>query len=173
MRMKEESVEVIWESWKKGIKECETKREIKIRKKSWANITGGTQVVKGRRETSTRRMEDGRQRKEKYLRLRREFREKYKKKEERNRKQIEEVIKNITREVQMWKFVNLDRKNARIVEENINIEDWEEYFLELLEGVRCADRRKKKIGKESKGGDGRERNRTSIKEDGKEKSDRG
>jgi len=35
--------------------------------------------------------------KEEYLRLRREFREKCKEKEERNRKRIEEEIKNITR----------------------------------------------------------------------------
>jgi len=33
VRMEEESVEEIWESLKKGVKECETKREIKIRKK--------------------------------------------------------------------------------------------------------------------------------------------
>jgi len=30
--------------------------------------------------------------------------------------------------------VNWDRKKARIVEENISMEDWEEHFLELLEG---------------------------------------
>jgi len=30
--------------------------------------------------------------------------------------------------------VNLGRKKARIVEENISIEDWEKHFLELLEG---------------------------------------
>jgi len=43
--------------------------------------------------------------------LRREFREKYKEKEERNGKQIEEEIKNITTEAQVWKFVNLNRKS--------------------------------------------------------------
>jgi len=31
--MEGKSVEEMWESLKKGIKECETKREIKIRKK--------------------------------------------------------------------------------------------------------------------------------------------
>jgi len=33
MRMEGESVEEMWESLKKGVKECETKREIKLRKK--------------------------------------------------------------------------------------------------------------------------------------------
>jgi len=31
--MEGESVKEIWESLKKGVKECETKREVKIRKK--------------------------------------------------------------------------------------------------------------------------------------------
>jgi len=30
--------------------------------------------------------------------------------------------------------VNLGRKKARIVEENINMEDWEKHFLKLLKG---------------------------------------
>jgi len=67
------------------------------------------------------------------LRLRREFREKCKEKEKRNRKRLEEDINNITTEAQVWKFVNLGRKKARI-EENISMEDWEKHFLELLEG---------------------------------------
>jgi len=33
VRLERESVEEIWESLKKGIKECETRKEIKIRKK--------------------------------------------------------------------------------------------------------------------------------------------
>jgi len=52
--------------------------------------------------------------------LKREFREKCKEKEERNRKRPKEIIKNITSDAQIWKFVNLDRKKARIVEEIIN-----------------------------------------------------
>jgi len=53
--------------------------------------------------------------------LTREFRENCKEKEERNKKRIEEEIKSITTEAQIWKFVNLGRKKARIVEENISI----------------------------------------------------
>jgi len=66
-------------------------------------------------------------------------REKCKEKEERNRKRIEEEIKSITTEAQIWKFVNLDRKKARIVEENISMEEWEKHFLELLEGKKGTD----------------------------------
>jgi len=47
--------------------------------------------------------------------LKKKFREKCKEKEERNRKRIEEEIKSITTKAQIWKFVNLGRKKARIV----------------------------------------------------------
>jgi len=57
-------VEEIWESVKKGVKEWETKREIKIRKKGSASIADGTQIVKGKRETCTRRTEDERDNRE-------------------------------------------------------------------------------------------------------------
>jgi len=51
--------------------------------------------------------------------LRREFRENCKEREEGNRKRIEEEIKSITTEAQIWKFVNLGRKKVRIVKKNI------------------------------------------------------
>jgi len=43
---------------------------------------------------------------------------------------------NMTTEAQIWKFVNLGRKKAWTVDENISIEEWERHFLELLEGER-------------------------------------
>jgi len=135
--MEGESVEEMWESLKKGIKECETRREIKIRKKrlsehSWWDAEckrNKRKVYKAYRKWKKRR-----QGKEEYLRLRREFRENCKKKEERNRKRIEEEIKSITTEAQIWKFVNLGRKKTRIVEENISMEESKRHFLEILEG---------------------------------------
>jgi len=116
VRMEGEGMEKIWESLKKGVKEYETKKEVKIRKRRLANIAGGTRIARGKRakEKAYRRWKKGRQGKEEYLRLRTEFREKCKKKKEReNRKQIEKEINNITTEVQIWKFVNLDRKKPR------------------------------------------------------------
>jgi len=60
VRIEGESVEEMWESLKKGVKECETKKEIKIRKKGSASIAGGTQGVKEKRGKYTRRTEDER-----------------------------------------------------------------------------------------------------------------
>jgi len=65
--------------------------------------------------------------------------------------------------------VNLDRKKARIVKENISMEDWEKHFLELLEGEKGTGEEtgeKRRMGG-SKEGAGIERNGSSIKEDKK------
>jgi len=60
VRIEEENVKEIWENLKKGIKECETKREFKIRKKGSVNIAGGTQNVKRKIETNIRHIRNGR-----------------------------------------------------------------------------------------------------------------
>jgi len=44
----------------------------------------------------------------------------------------------------------LGRKKARIVEENISMEDWEKHFLELLEGEKGRKQEKKKNGERSR-----------------------
>jgi len=49
--MEGEYLEEIWETLKKGVKECETKREVK---KDSENIDDGTQIIKGKREKYTR-----------------------------------------------------------------------------------------------------------------------
>jgi len=62
VRMEGESMEEIWESLKKEVKECETKREIKIRKKDSASIASGTQIVRTKRNVykAYRRWKKGR-----------------------------------------------------------------------------------------------------------------
>jgi len=104
VRVEGESVEEIWESLKKGVKKCETRKQNKIRKKglgehSWWDA----ECKRNKRKVykAYRRWKKGRQDKEEYLRLRREFRENCKEKEERNRKRIEEEIKSITTETQI------------------------------------------------------------------------
>jgi len=139
VRVEGESVGEIWESLKKRVKECETRKEIKIKKKrldehSWWDA----ECKRNKRKVykACRRWKKGRQGKKQYLRLRREFRENCKEKEEGNRKRIEEEIKSITAKAQIWKFVNLGTKKARIVDENTSMEEWERHFLEVLEGER-------------------------------------
>jgi len=97
MRVEGESVEEIWESLKKGDKECETRKEIKIRKKrlgehSWWDA----ECKRNKRKVykAYRRWKKGRQSKEEYLRLRREFRENCMEKEERSRKRRDKEYHN-------------------------------------------------------------------------------
>jgi len=122
-----------------GVKKCETRKEIKIRIKGLGEHSWWDAQCKRNKRKVYKvyiRWKKERQGKEEYLRLRREFRENCKEKEEGNRKRIEEEIKNITTKAQIWKFMNLGRKKARIVDENISMEEWEKHFLELLEGER-------------------------------------
>lgn len=54
-----------------------------------------------------------------------------KKKEENDR--WEEIVKKARNEKDIWKIVN--RKKRRIVNEEIEAEEWREYFMELLGGI--------------------------------------
>jgi len=54
-----------------------------------------------------------------------------KKKEENDR--WEEIVEKARNEKDIWKIVN--RKKRRIVNEEIEAEEWREYFMELLGGI--------------------------------------
>jgi len=97
-------MEETWKNLTKGVQECETNREVKIKKKRLGKHSCWTEYKKKKRNVYKvyRKWKKGRQGKEEYLRLRREFREKCKEQEEKNRKRSEEEIKNITTEAQVW-----------------------------------------------------------------------
>jgi len=81
VKMEGESMEKMWESLKKGVKECETRREIKIRKKRLGEHSWDAKCKRNKRKVykAYRRWKKGRQGKEEYLRFSREFRENCKK----------------------------------------------------------------------------------------------
>ena len=70
---------------------------------------------------------DYKERKKEYTRV---CEEKKKKKVDRWEKEVE----GIRTEGQVWKVVNRERKRRRGVNEEIKIEEWDEYFRELLVG---------------------------------------
>lgn len=47
---------------------------------------------------------------------------------------LEEEIKEAKTEAQIWKIVNRERKTARIIGEDISIEEWKNHFELVLEG---------------------------------------
>jgi hypothetical protein len=57
-------------------------------------------------------------------------REKKKQKGEREEKEIKEI----RTEREVWKYINRERKKKESVSEEITIQEWEEYFMKLLEG---------------------------------------
>lgn len=79
------------------------------------------------RELKNRRID-----KEEYVRKRREYREWYK--EQKKKHEEEERILNIKSEAEAWKYINKYRKKkTERISEKINIEEWKDHFVELLD----------------------------------------
>lgn len=57
----------------------------------------------------------------------------YEKKKKQENDRWEEIVKKARNEKDIWKIVN--RKKRRIVNEEIEAEEWREYFMELLGGI--------------------------------------
>lgn len=57
----------------------------------------------------------------------------YEKKKKQENDRWEEIMEKARNEKDIWKIVN--RKKRRIVNEEIEAEEWREYFMELLGGI--------------------------------------
>lgn len=71
----------------------------------------------------------------------------YEKKKKQENDRWEEIVKKARNEKDIWKIVN---RKKRIVNEEIEAEEWREYFMELLEGIEYKVRRRwrgKEIGR--------------------------
>lgn len=64
---------------------------------------------------------------------RRVFRELCKRKERKMLKRFEEEVENVKMK-EIWRIVNRERKRKIPIEEEIKIEEWENHFMQLLEG---------------------------------------
>lgn len=58
----------------------------------------------------------------------------YEKKKKQENDRWEEIVKKARNEKDIWKIVNR-KKRRRIVNEEIEAEEWREYFMELLGGI--------------------------------------
>lgn len=102
------------------------------------------------RELKNRRID-----KEEYVRKRREYREWCK--EQKKKHEEEERILNIKSEAEAWKYINKYRKKkTERISEKINIEEWKDHFIELLDDtqgkavwqIESEEREDNKKGKE-------------------------
>jgi hypothetical protein len=68
------------------------------------------------------------------LEAKRRYRERCKEKKKQRGQREEKEIKEIRTERELWKYINRERKEKESVNEEITIQEWEEYFMKLLEG---------------------------------------
>lgn len=135
IRIEGETTEDIWRNLKEGVEKCVIRKQVKIKRKKiaerdWWDTECKKEEKKGKR-TYKRQSKEG---KEEYILLRKNFRELCKRKKAAKLEKLEEEIKKARTEAQIWKIVNREKKNARIMGEDISMEEWRRHFVSVLEG---------------------------------------
>ncbi|XP_076301689.1 uncharacterized protein LOC143219703 [Lasioglossum baleicum] len=140
-----------WEGLKGKIMEVigEMGKNEKIKRKGWWDEECRVGKKLAREELRKWRKEGGdglafREKKREYQKLC----EERKKKE---REKWEKEVEGIKTESQVWKVVNRERRRRSRIDERIRMEEWEQYFRDLLGGV---EGRVGKLGKSRREGDG-------------------
>ncbi|XP_076301434.1 uncharacterized protein LOC143219315 [Lasioglossum baleicum] len=140
-----------WEGLRGKIKEVigEVGKNEKIKRKGWWDEECRVGKKLAREELRKWRKEGGngiafREKKREYQKLCEE-------KKKKEREKWEKEVEGIKTESQVWKVVNRERKRRSRVDERIRLEEWEQYFRDLLGGV---GGRVGKLGKSRREGDG-------------------
>jgi hypothetical protein len=136
---KEQEIEKMVTELKEVIEKATKKKEVIVRGAKGAGKKNGwwdreceqakREVVKALR--GWRRNEIDRSR---FLEAKRRYRERCREKKKQKREREEKEIKEIRTEREVWKYINRERKKKEPVSEKITIQEWEEYFMRLLEG---------------------------------------
>jgi len=131
------SIEEWWQWLKKKATEAMVRKRIKIRKrkvgfKDWWDR--GCTKQKRKVQRSGILWRKGRLSLEKYMMGKRKFKEFLieKQKEKREREELE--LRNLQKEIEVWRYLNRRRGKKRVMENNIGKEAWKNHFKELLEG---------------------------------------
>ncbi|KYN19348.1 hypothetical protein ALC57_08321 [Trachymyrmex cornetzi] len=121
------------EETEEGRKE-EKEQEGKAIEECWDEIKRIVSCTKGKRKVKKLywRWRRGKIKKEEYWLERRGYEELLKKRQREKREEEEMELKNLKREADIWKYINKKRRRKRQVENNINKEEWRDYFKELL-----------------------------------------
>ncbi|XP_024890649.1 histone-lysine N-methyltransferase, H3 lysine-79 specific-like [Temnothorax curvispinosus] len=132
VEMKGEEVEDVWENLKKAVEKSMVRKRIKIRRKKIGEKDWWDEKCKKKKRGLKRTYKRWRMRKEgkeKYVRLRKEFREMCRRKEEKRLEKYEEEVRSAKTEEQIWKIIYKERKKRVLIEEDIEMEEWEKYFM--------------------------------------------
>ncbi|KAH0816889.1 hypothetical protein GEV33_005903 [Tenebrio molitor] len=136
---KEQEIEKMVTELKEVIEKATKKKEVIVRGSKGAGKKNGwwdreceqskREVVKALREWRRNKIDRSR-----FLEAKRRYRERCREKKKQKREREEKEIKEIRTEREVWKYINRERKKKEPVSEKITIQEWEEYFMKLLEG---------------------------------------
>lgn len=73
-----------------------------------------------------------------YRRERQEYRELCEKKKGEENESLERKAMEARRKNEVWEIVNKERKKRKMVKEGIEMKEWREHFMRLLEGWRIG-----------------------------------
>jgi hypothetical protein len=136
---KEQEIEKMVTELKEVIEKATKKKEVIVRGAKGAGKKNGwwdreceqakREVVKALRGWKRNKIDRSR-----FLEAKRRYRERCREKKKQKREREEKEIKEIRTEKEVWKYINRERKKKEPVSEKITIQEWEEYFMKLLEG---------------------------------------
>lgn len=113
-------------------------------------------------------MKAGKSEREEYIKKRKEYKEWCDKERERHAKEEEEKTRLIKTEEEAWKFINKYRKKKERIDENIGMENWSRYFIDLLEGTKerkvMEDGEEERIEEREREKEGDEEQEISVEE---------
>jgi hypothetical protein len=121
------------------IEKVTTKKEVTVRGSKGAGRTSGLwdreceqakkEAVKALREWRKNKIDRSR-----LLEAKRRYRDRCREKKKQKREREEKEIKEIRTEREVSKYTNRERKTKESVNEEITMQEWEDYFMKLLEG---------------------------------------
>jgi hypothetical protein len=136
---KEQEIEKMVTELKEVIEKATKKKEVIVRGAKGTGKKNGwwdreceqakREVVKALRGWRRNKIDRSR-----FLEAKRRYRERCREKKKQKREREEKEIKEIRTEREVWKYINRERKKKEPVSEKITIQEWEEYFMKLLEG---------------------------------------
>lgn len=147
VQWKEKEVEKEWEELEREIKKGIPERKRGKRKElGW--VPWWDEECRGKKREAHRSRREYRKTQEeedykRYIRKRKEYRDTCEKKKEEYRIEERREVENIKTEEQAWKFINKRRKRRVEINTEINIEEWEKHFMEVLGGERKEERKEK------------------------------
>jgi hypothetical protein len=133
---KEQDVEKMAAELKEVIEKVKTKKEVTVRGSKGAGRTSGLwdRECEQAKKKALREWRKNKIDRSRLLEAKRRYRNRCREKKKQKREREEKEIKEIRPEREVWKYTNRERKKKESVNEEITMQEWEDYFMKLLEG---------------------------------------